>query len=199
MVSYGYILSGRTFNKNAKNGPFENLTLAVKECYQTGHFWMDKIDGKCHNWKIKTRHFWRFSNTVIDPILDVYHVIGASKTDCKLTKCTILAIVQEFHFTAMDFSIIKDKNNGTFKSDLKSSIFKRELLALLHLSFTLFSPFSKSFNRSHLIVLFPWFTLVIIWLHIFWPQLTVTVHFDLSWPWQYILTPNDLGNIFSHQ
>ena len=37
-----YILSGQKVNKNAKNGPFwrvfENLKLAVKQCYQTGHF-----------------------------------------------------------------------------------------------------------------------------------------------------------------
>ena len=37
-----YILSGQKLTKNAKNGPFwqvfENLKLAVKQCYQTGHF-----------------------------------------------------------------------------------------------------------------------------------------------------------------
>ena len=37
-----YILSGQKFIKNAKNGPFwrvfENLKLAVKQCYQTGQF-----------------------------------------------------------------------------------------------------------------------------------------------------------------
>ncbi len=41
-ASYVYILSGQKFIKNAKNGPFwvvfENLNLAVKQCYQTGHF-----------------------------------------------------------------------------------------------------------------------------------------------------------------
>ena len=39
-ASYVYILSGQKLNKNAKNGPFgelfENLKLAVKQCYQTG-------------------------------------------------------------------------------------------------------------------------------------------------------------------
>ena len=39
---YVYMLSGHKFNKNAKNGPFwrvfENLKLAVEQCYQTGHF-----------------------------------------------------------------------------------------------------------------------------------------------------------------
>ena len=39
-ASYDYILSGQKFIKNAKNGPiwrvFENLKLAVKQCYQTG-------------------------------------------------------------------------------------------------------------------------------------------------------------------
>ena len=39
-ASYPYILSGQKFIKNAKNGPFlqvfENLKLAVKQCYQTG-------------------------------------------------------------------------------------------------------------------------------------------------------------------
>ena len=37
-----YILSGQKLIKNAKNGPFwrvfENLKLAVKQCYQTGQF-----------------------------------------------------------------------------------------------------------------------------------------------------------------
>ena len=41
-ASYGYILSGQKFIKNAKNGQFwrvfENLKLAVKQCYQTGQF-----------------------------------------------------------------------------------------------------------------------------------------------------------------
>ena len=41
-ASYVYILSGQKLIKNAKNCPFwrvfENLKLAVKQCYQTGHF-----------------------------------------------------------------------------------------------------------------------------------------------------------------
>ena len=41
-ASYVYILSRQNFIKNAKNGPFwrvfENLKLAVKQCYQTGQF-----------------------------------------------------------------------------------------------------------------------------------------------------------------
>ena len=41
-ASYIYILSGQKLIKNAKNGPFwrvfENLKLAVKQCYQTGQF-----------------------------------------------------------------------------------------------------------------------------------------------------------------
>ena len=41
-ASYVYILSGQKCIKNAKNGPFsrvfENLKLAVKQCYQTGQF-----------------------------------------------------------------------------------------------------------------------------------------------------------------
>ena len=39
-ASYVYILSGQKLIKNAKNGSFwrvfENLKLAVKQCYQTG-------------------------------------------------------------------------------------------------------------------------------------------------------------------
>ena len=39
-ASYIYILSGQKLIKNAKNGSFwrvfENLKLAVKQCYQTG-------------------------------------------------------------------------------------------------------------------------------------------------------------------
>ena len=41
-ASYVYILSGQKFIKNAQNGQFwrvfENLKLAVKQCYQTGQF-----------------------------------------------------------------------------------------------------------------------------------------------------------------
>ena len=41
-ASYIYCLSGEKLIKNAKNGPiwrlFENLKLAVKQCYQTGQF-----------------------------------------------------------------------------------------------------------------------------------------------------------------
>ena len=41
-ASYVDILSGQKLIKNAKNGPFwrvfENLKLAVKQCYQTGQF-----------------------------------------------------------------------------------------------------------------------------------------------------------------
>ena len=41
-ASYVYILSGQKLTKNAKNGQFwrvlENLKLAAKQCYQTGHF-----------------------------------------------------------------------------------------------------------------------------------------------------------------
>ena len=41
-ASYVYILSGQKLIEKAKNGPFrrvfENLKLAVKQCYQTGQF-----------------------------------------------------------------------------------------------------------------------------------------------------------------
>ena len=41
-ASYVYILSGQKLIKNPKNAPFwlvfENLKLAVKQCYQTGQF-----------------------------------------------------------------------------------------------------------------------------------------------------------------
>ena len=41
-ASYVYNLSGKKLIKNAKNGPFwrvfENLKLAVKQCYQRGQF-----------------------------------------------------------------------------------------------------------------------------------------------------------------
>ena len=41
-ASYVYILSRQKLIKNGKNGPFwrvfENLKLAVKQCYQTGQF-----------------------------------------------------------------------------------------------------------------------------------------------------------------
>ena len=41
-ASYVYILSGQKLIKNAKNGPFwrvfENLKLAIKQCYQASQF-----------------------------------------------------------------------------------------------------------------------------------------------------------------
>ena len=41
-ASYVYILSGQKFIKNAKNSHFwrvfEDLKIAVKQCYQTGEF-----------------------------------------------------------------------------------------------------------------------------------------------------------------
>ena len=41
-ASYVYIMSGKKFIKNAKNGPFwqvfENLKFVVKQSYQTDHF-----------------------------------------------------------------------------------------------------------------------------------------------------------------
>ena len=41
-ASYIYMLSGQKLIKNAKNAPFwrvyQNLKLAVKQCYQTGQF-----------------------------------------------------------------------------------------------------------------------------------------------------------------
>ena len=53
-ASYVYILSGQKLIINAKNGPFwrvfENLKLAVKQCYQTGQFFnRTKNGGKCQN------------------------------------------------------------------------------------------------------------------------------------------------------
>ena len=66
-ASYVYILSGQKLMKNAKNSQYwrllENMKLAGKQCYQTGHFKKD-IDGKWQNWKI-LRHFGWFSNTVL--------------------------------------------------------------------------------------------------------------------------------------
>ena len=37
-ASYVYILNGQKLIKNAKWRVFENLKLAVKQCYQTGQF-----------------------------------------------------------------------------------------------------------------------------------------------------------------
>mgnify|MGYP001421615221 CR=1 FL=1 len=57
-ASYVYIQSGQKLIQNAKNGRFwrvfENLKLAVKQCYQTDQFLQDK------NWwkmPIQMRHF----------------------------------------------------------------------------------------------------------------------------------------------
>ena len=38
-ASYAYILSEQKFIKKAKNSQLENLTLAVKQCYQMRLFW----------------------------------------------------------------------------------------------------------------------------------------------------------------
>ena len=58
-ASYVYILNRKKFIKNAKNGPFwrvfENLKLAVKQCYQTSHFLKgQKLEEKA---KIQIQHF----------------------------------------------------------------------------------------------------------------------------------------------
>ena len=43
-ASYVYILSRQKLIKNAKNLTiFENMKLLVKQCYQTGHIYKDKI------------------------------------------------------------------------------------------------------------------------------------------------------------
>ena len=47
-------MSGQKFMKNAKNSQiwrvFQNLKLAVKQCYQIGHFFnITKIGEKCQN------------------------------------------------------------------------------------------------------------------------------------------------------
>ena len=60
--SYVYISSGQKFiAKNAKNSQFlrvfENLKLAVKQCYQTGQLSGKKMMEKCPNAKIQIRQF----------------------------------------------------------------------------------------------------------------------------------------------
>ena len=68
---YVYILSGHKLIKNAKNGPFwrvfDNLKLAVKQCYQTGHLKKDKNWSKMPKLKNQMRHFESFSNTLLAP------------------------------------------------------------------------------------------------------------------------------------
>ena len=60
-ASYVYILSGQKLIKNAKNIPFwrvfENLKLAVKQCYQTG-----QISGKCQNSNATFRVIFKHCN-----------------------------------------------------------------------------------------------------------------------------------------
>ena len=55
------IASEVSAQKWIKNYPFwrvfENLKLAVKQCYETGQFNRTKIGGKCQISKIKMRHF----------------------------------------------------------------------------------------------------------------------------------------------
>ena len=60
--SYVYILSGQKFIKNANNGQigdfFENLKLAVKQCYQKNQFLIgQKLVENAKISKIQMRHF----------------------------------------------------------------------------------------------------------------------------------------------
>ena len=62
-ASYVYIMSGQKFMKNAKNSQiwrvFQNLKLAVKQCYQIGHFFNStKIGEKCQNVKNSNATFF---------------------------------------------------------------------------------------------------------------------------------------------
>ena len=61
-ASYGYILSGQKFFKNAKNWSlwrvFEKLKLAVKQCYQTGQFVKDKNWWKMPKFKSSNVTIW---------------------------------------------------------------------------------------------------------------------------------------------
>ena len=71
-ASYVYILSGQKLIKNAKNSQswrlFENLMLAVKQCYQTGHFKQDKNWWKMPKLKISNETFWViFKHCVLSP------------------------------------------------------------------------------------------------------------------------------------
>ena len=53
-ASYVDNMSGQKFIKNAKNGPFwrvfDNLNLAVKQCYQTGQFEMENAKIEQFKW-----------------------------------------------------------------------------------------------------------------------------------------------------
>ena len=55
-------MSGETFIKSAKNSQFlrffENLELAVKQCYQMGHFYLDKNWWKIPKSKNSNTTFW---------------------------------------------------------------------------------------------------------------------------------------------
>ena len=65
-ANYFYILSGQKFMKNAKKCSiwrvFENLKLAVKQCYQTGQFILNKNWGKLPKLKNSNETFWVISN-----------------------------------------------------------------------------------------------------------------------------------------
>ena len=68
-ASYVYFLNGLKLIKNVKNGPFwrvfENLMLAVQQCYQTGQFKIgQKLVDNVKIQKIEMRHFEKFSNNV---------------------------------------------------------------------------------------------------------------------------------------
>ena len=58
-ASYVYILSGQKFIKNGQFWRlFENLKLAVKQCYQTGQFQWDKNLMKMPKLKNSNETFW---------------------------------------------------------------------------------------------------------------------------------------------
>ena len=76
IASYVYILSGQKFTKNAQRDSFwrvfQNLKLAVKHCYQTGHFLQD------NNW-------WKMPKFK-------YDILGDFQTLCVMPNKTFLPV-----------------------------------------------------------------------------------------------------------
>ena len=80
-ASYVYILNGQKLIKNAENGSFwrafENLKLAVKQCYQTGQFQQDKNWWKMPKFKNLNATFWvifKQCERVFQLILSLLHI-----------------------------------------------------------------------------------------------------------------------------
>ena len=96
-ASYSYNLSEQKFIKKIKNGPFwlifENLKLAIKQCYQTGSYSITQKRWKLHKmsklkWDILSdfQTTWNFENQEIK---------GRQSSDLTRSIDTVLIMTKE--------------------------------------------------------------------------------------------------------